>query len=152
MLENTFESPLDCAEIKPVNPQGIQPGLFTGRTDAEPEIPILWPPDANNWLAETDSVPGKDWRQGEKRTTEKEMIRWHHWLNGHEFEKALGDADGTGSLVCYSPWGCKESDKTGQLNCTELILDVLLLRNNLSINIPQIFWMWTQFTTVVRLY
>ena len=67
------------------------------------------------------------------------MIGWHYLLNGYEFEKALGVADGTGSLVCCSPWGCKESNRTEQLNCTELILDVLLLRNNLSISIPQIF-------------
>ena len=151
MLENIFESPLDCIEVKPVNLQGIQSWLFIGRTDAEPKTPILWSPNANNWLIETDSVPGKDWRQEEKRTTEDEMIGWHYWLNGYEFEKALGVADGTGSLVCCSPWGCKESNRTEQLNCTELILDVLLLRNNLSISIPQIFWMWTRFTTVVRL-
>ena len=67
------------------------------------------------------------------------MVGWHLQFDGHEFEQAPGVGDGQGSLEYFSPWGCKESDKTGQLNCTELILDVLLLRNNLSINIPQIF-------------
>ena len=134
---------LSSKEIKPVNPKGNQPWIFIGRTDAE--APILWPPDGKSWLI------GKDWGKEEQAVTEDKMIGWHYWLNGYEFEKALGVADGTGSLVCCSPWGCKESNRTEQLNCTELILDVLLLRNNLSISIPQIFWMWTRFTTVVRL-
>ena len=79
----TLESPL---EIQPVHPKGNQPWIFTGRTDVEAEITILWPPEAKNWLTGKDSVAGKDWRQEEKGTTEDEMIRWHYWLNGHEFQ------------------------------------------------------------------
>ena len=84
--KKTLESPLDCKEIKPVNPKGNQPWIFTGRTDAEAETPILWPPDVKNWLIGKDSDAGKDWRQEEKGAMEDEMAGWHHWLNGHEFE------------------------------------------------------------------
>ena len=80
VLEKTLESPLDCKEIKPVNPKGNQPWIFTGRTDAEAEAPILWPPDAKNWLIGKDPDAGKDWSQEEKGTTEDEMVRWHHHL------------------------------------------------------------------------
>ena len=90
--------------------------IFIGRTDAEAEVPILWQPDAKNWLTGKDTDAGKDWKQEEKGPTEDEMVQWHHWLNGHEFEQALGVGDGQGSLVCYSPWGCKESDMTERLN------------------------------------
>ena len=106
--------------IKPVNPKGNQSWMFIGRTDAEAEAPILWPPDAKNWLTGKDPDAGKDWRQEEKGTTEDEMVGWHHRLDGHEFEQALGVSDGQGSLVCCSPWGHKESDMTEQLNWTEL--------------------------------
>ena len=85
VLEKTLESSLDCKEIKPVNPKGNQSWIFIGRTDAEAEIPILWPPDVKNWLIWKDPDAGKDWRQEEKGTTEDEMVGWHHWLNGHEF-------------------------------------------------------------------
>ena len=89
-------------------------------TVPEAEISILWPPDVKNWLTGTDLVAGRDWRQEEKRMTEEEMVGWHHRLDGHEFEQALGVGDGQGSLVCYSPWGCKELDTTGtELNWTE---------------------------------
>ena len=85
VLEKTLESPLDCKEIQPVHPKGNQSWKFTGRTDAEPEI--LWPPDAKSWLIwKTLRNIGKDWRQEEKGPTEDEMVGWHHWLNGHEFE------------------------------------------------------------------
>ena len=94
---------------------------FTGRTDTEAETPILWPPDAKNWLSGKDPDAGKDWRQEEKGTTEDEMVGWHHWLNGHEFEQALGVGDEQRSLACCSPLGRKESDMTEQLNWTELI-------------------------------
>ena len=80
-----IESPLDC-KIKPVNSKWNQPWIFIGRTDVEAENPILWPPDAKNWLTEKDPYAGKDWRQEEKRTTEDKMIGWHHRLNGHESE------------------------------------------------------------------
>ena len=118
VLEKTLESPLDCREIKPVHPKGNQSWVFIGRTDVETETPIVWPPDVKSWLIWKDPDSGKDWRQ-EKGTTEDEMIGWHHWLNGHEFEKALGIGDGKGSLVCCSPCGHKESDTTERLNWTE---------------------------------
>ena len=86
VLEKTLESPLDCKEIKSVNPKGDQSWIVIGRTDAEAETPILWPPDAKNWLIGKDPDAGKDWRREEKGTTEDEMVGWHHWLNGHEFE------------------------------------------------------------------
>ena len=86
MLEKSRESPLDCKESQPVHPKGNQSWIFIGRTDAEAETPILWPPDVKNWLIGKDPDAGKDWRQKEKRMTENEMVGWHHWLNGHEFE------------------------------------------------------------------
>ena len=111
-----IESPLDWKEIKPVYPKGNQPWIFIGRTDAEAETPILWLPDGKSWLIWKDPYAGKDWRQEEKGTTEDEMVGWHHWLNGHEFEQALGDGEGQGSLACCSSWGRKEPDMTGRLN------------------------------------
>ena len=89
VLEKTLESPLDCKEIKPVNPKGNQSQIFFGRTDHEAEAPILWPPDENNWFIGKDPDAGKDWRQEEKGSTEDEMVGWLHWLNGHEFEQLL---------------------------------------------------------------
>ena len=88
VLEKTLESPLDCKEIKPVNPEGNQFWIFTGRTDAEAKTPVLWPHDAKNWLIGKDPDAGKDWGQEEKGTTEDEMVGWHHQHNGHEFEQA----------------------------------------------------------------
>ena len=85
MLEKTLESPLDCKEMKPVNLKD-QSWIFIERTDAEDETPILWPPDAKNWLTEKDPDAGKDWRQEEKGTTKNEMVEWHHWLDRQEFE------------------------------------------------------------------
>ena len=119
VLEKTLESPLDCKEIKPVNPKGNQSLIFIGRTDAEVEAPTLWSPDAKNWLIRRDTDAGKDWRQEEKGLTEDEMVGWHHRLYGREFEQAPGVGDGQGGLVCCSPWGQKESDTTEQLNWTE---------------------------------
>ena len=92
--------------------------IFIGRTDAEAEVPILWQPDAKNWLTGKDTDAGKDWKQEEKGPTEDEMVQWHHWLNGHEFEQALGVGDGQGSLAYCSSWGCKDSDMTERLNWT----------------------------------
>ena len=112
ILEKTFESPLDCKEIQPVHPKGNQSWRFIGRTDAEVETPILWPPDSKNWLIGKDPDAGKDWRREEKGMTEDEMVGWHHPLNGHKFEQTPGDGDGQGSLVCCSPWGHKESNMT----------------------------------------
>ena len=85
VLEKTHKSPLDCKEIQPVNPEGNQSWLFIGRTDAEAEAPILWPPDAENWLNGKNPDSGKDWRQEEKGMTEDEMVGWHHRLDGHQF-------------------------------------------------------------------
>ena len=124
VLEETLESPLDCKEIQPVNPKGNQSWIFHWRTDAEAETPILWPPDAKNWLTGKDPDGGKDWRQEEKGTTEDEMVGSHHQLDGHEFEQALGVCDGQGSLACCSPWGCKELYTTQQLNWLNILLNI----------------------------
>ena len=105
VLEKTLESPLDCKEIKPVNPKENQSWIFIGKTDVEAETPILWPPDVKNWLIGKDPDAGKDWGWEEKGMTEDEMVGWHHQLDGHEFEQTLGDGDGQGSLACCSPWG-----------------------------------------------
>ena len=102
--------------IKPFNPKGNQSWILIGRTDVEAETPILWPPDVNSWLIGKDPDAGKDWRQEEKLGTEDEMVEWHHRLNGHEFEQALGDSKGQGILVCCIPWSCKESQTTEPLN------------------------------------
>ena len=111
-----YESPLDCKEIKPVNPKGNQPWIFIGMTDAKTETSILWPPVAKSWLVRKDPDAGKDWRQEEKGMTEDEMVGWHHRLNGHMFEQIPTDGEGQGSLPCCGPWGHKESDMTEQLN------------------------------------
>ena len=95
VLEKTLESPLDSKEIKSVTPKGNQSWIFIGRTDAE--APILWPPDAKSQFTGKDPEAGKDWRQ-EKGMAEDEMVGWHHRLNGYEFERALGDGEGQGSL------------------------------------------------------
>ena len=120
VLEKTLESPLDCKEIQPVLPKGDQSWVFIGKTDAEAETPILWPPHVKSWLIGKDLDAGKDWRREEKGTTEDEMAGWHHWLNGHEFEHILRVGDGQGGLACCGPWCCKESDTTEWLNWTEL--------------------------------
>ena len=86
---------------------GNQPWIFIRRTDAESEALILWPPDVKSWLIRKNPDSGKDWRQEEKGMTEDEMVGWHHWFNGHEFEQAPGDSEGKGSLACCSIWGCR---------------------------------------------
>ena len=121
MLEKTLESPWDCKEIQPVHPKGNKSWIFIGRTDAETETPILWPPDAKSWLICKDPDAGKDWRQEEKGTTEDEMVGWYHRLNGHEFGWTLGVSDGQGGLVCCSPLGCRvEHDWATELNWTDI--------------------------------
>ena len=117
-----FESPLDCKEIKPVNPNGNQSWIFIGRTDTEAEAPILWPSDTKNLLTGKDPDTGKDWRWEEKGMTGDEMPGWHHRFNGHEFEQALGVDDGQGSLACCNPWDRKERDTTEGLNWTEVLV------------------------------
>ena len=86
VLEKALESPLDSKEIKPVHSKGNQPLIFIGRTDAEAETPILWPPDAKNWLSGKDPDARKDWMKEEKGTTEDEIVGWHHWFDAHEFQ------------------------------------------------------------------
>ena len=108
VLEKTLESPLDGKEIQPVHPKGNQSWVFIGRTDAEAETPILWPRDAESWLIWKDANAGKYWGQEEKRTTEDEMVGWHHRLNVHEFESTLGAGDGQEGLSCWGSWGPKE--------------------------------------------
>ena len=120
VLEKTLESPLDCKEIQPVHSKGHQSWVFIGRTDAEAETPILWPPHVKGWLIGKESDAGRDWGQEEKGTTEDEMAGWHHQLDGHEFEWTPGIGDGQGGLTCCNSWGRKESDTTEWLNWTEL--------------------------------
>ena len=126
VLEKTIESSLDSKEIQPVHPKGDQSWVFTGRTDTEAKTPILWPPDVKNWLIWKDPDAGKDWRLEEKGTTEDEMVAWHHWVNGHEFEQTPGDGEGQGSLVCCSPWVRKESDMAEWLNNNKCSPDLQL--------------------------
>ena len=104
VLEKTLESPLDCKEIQLVIPKGNQTWIFIGRIDVEAEIPIVWPPDAKNWLIRKDPDAGKDWRQ-EKGTTEDEMVGWHHQLDGHEFEADSGSWWWTGKPGMLQPMG-----------------------------------------------
>ena len=101
VLEKTLESPLDCKEIQPVHSKGDQSWVFIGRTDAEAETPILWPPHEKSWLIGKDPNAGRDWGQEEKGTTENEMAGWHHWLDGHEFVWTLWVDDGQ---ACCNPW------------------------------------------------
>ena len=108
VLEKTLESPLGC-KIKQVNPKGNQSWIFIGRTDAEAEALTLWPSDEKNWLTGKDPNAGKNWRPEEKRTTEDEMVGWHHRLDGHEFEQALGVGDGQGNLACSVAHGVAKS-------------------------------------------
>ena len=121
VLEKTLESPWDCKEIQPVSPKGNQSWILIGRSDAEAETPILWPPDIKNWLIWKDPDAGNDWGWEEKGTTEDEMAGWHHRLNGHEFGWTPGFGDGRGGLACCSPAGPKELDMTERLNWTETL-------------------------------
>ena len=121
VLEKTLENPLDSKEIQPVHSKENQSWIFIGRTDAEAETPILWPPDAKNWLIGKDPTAGKDWRRENKGMTEDEMVGWHHWCYGHGFEQAPGVGDGQGSLACCSPCGSKELDMIEQLNWTDFL-------------------------------
>ena len=120
VLEETLESPLDSKEIQLVHPKGNQSWIFIGRTYAEAESPILWPPHVKSLLIGKDPDAGKDWGQEDKGMTEDEMAGWHHWLNGNGFGWTPGFGDGQGSLACCGSWGCKELDTTEQLKWTEL--------------------------------
>ena len=119
MLEHTLESPLDSKEIKSVNAKGNQSWIFIGRTDAEAEGAILWPPDVKNWFTGKYPDTGKDWRQ-EKGTTEDEMVGCHHRPDGRWVWASSWSWWSKGSLACCSPWGHKESDTTEWLNWTAL--------------------------------
>ena len=118
MLEKTLESPLDCKESQSVHRKGNQSWIFIGRTDAEAEHPIFWPPNRKNWLTGKDPHARKDWRQEEKGTTEDERAGWYHWLDGCASEWTLGVGDGQGGMVCCSPWGSQKvrHDWTTELN------------------------------------
>ena len=122
VLEKTLESLLGCKEIKLINSKWNESWIFIGRTDAEAETPILWPPHEKGWLIAKDPDAGRDWEQEEKGTTEDEMAGWHHRLDGHEFGWTPGDGDGQGGLECCDSWGCLESDTTERLNWTDLLI------------------------------
>ena len=128
VLKKTLESPLDSKDIKSVNPKVSQTWTFIGRTDAAAEAPILWPPDGNRRLIGIDPDAGENWGQEDKVVTEDEMVGWHYWLNGHEFEQILRHSQGQGSLACCSPWGHKESGLIEPLNNSNKIrLDTIPL-------------------------
>ena len=127
VLGKTLETPLHCKKIQPVHSKDQSLRVFIGGTDAEAEAPIFWPPDAKKWLIK-DPDAGKDWRQEEKGTTEGEMVVWHHWLDGHEFEQAPGVGVGQGSLACCSPWSHEESDMTEWTELNEEELKSLLMK------------------------
>ena len=154
VLKKTLESPLDCKEIKPVNPKGNQSWTFIGRTDAE--APILWPSDTQSQLTGKDPAIGKDLRQEEKGRTEDEMVGWNHWLNGHKFVQAPGGGEGQGSLACCSPWDHTESDTTEWLNnsnktykvCCMLILLKISL-NLILLSAYELFFLWPPFVALV---
>ena len=150
VLEKTLESPLDSREVKPVHPKGNQSWIFLGRIDTEAEAPLVWPPDSNNWIRK-DPDAGKDWRQEAKGMAVDKMFGWHHWLDGHEFEQALGVGDGHGSLVCCSPWGCKDLDMTERMNWTELNIGQIPLFTDflefslLLLYVDSSIWIWNHF-------
>ena len=136
--EDSWES-LDCKEVKAVHPKGNQSWIFIGRTDAEAETPILWPPDVKNWLFGKDPDTGKDWRQEEKGMTEDKMVGWHHWLDGHEFEQAPRAGDGQGGLcaavhgvpksqTCLSIWTVVKENKMLPFAATWMDLEGIMLK------------------------
>ena len=121
VLEKTLESPSGSKEIEPVSPKGNQPWILIGRTDAEAEASILWPPDVKSQLTGNDPDVGEDWGQEEKGATGDELVGWYHRLNGQEFEQTVGDGEEQGGLGCCHPWGHKESDTTEQLNNKKMV-------------------------------
>ena len=124
VLEKTLQSPLNCKEIKPVNPKGNQPWIFIGRIDAKAKLQYFADTDSKSWLTGKDPDSGKDWGQEEEGATEDEMVGWYHQLNGHE--QTPEDSEGQGSLAHCSTWGCKESDN--------LVTEQQLKRYNTSVN------------------
>ena len=146
-----LESPYDCKEVQPVHPKGDQPWVFIGRTDAEAETPILWPPHAKSWLIRKDPDAGRDWRQEEKGMTEDEMTGWHHRLDGHEFEQTSGVGNEQGSLGCCNPWGHEDwHDWVIELKLTENI-DVTgyIMVENVDGILLQVFWEELPFTFLI---
>ena len=150
------DRPLNCKEIKPVNPKGNQSWIFTGRTDVETEALILWSPDVKSRLTGKELDVTKDWRQEEKGTTEDEMVGWHHRLNRHEFEQTLGNGEGQRSLGYCCPWGGKESDTTERLNNNNKAIMVKNLparagdmRHGFDPRVREILWRrgWTEEIT-----
>ena len=129
VLEKTLESPLNCKEIQPVHSKGDHSWVFIGRTDAEAETPVVWPPHSKSWFIGKDPDSGRDWGQEEKGMTEDEMPGWHYQVNGDGLGWIPGVGDGQGGLPCCGSWGCKDSDTTEQLNWTELIYSLLLLNH-----------------------
>ena len=141
MLLKTTESCLNNKVIQPVHPKGNQSWIFIGRTDAEAATPILWPPHVKNWLIWKDPDAGKDWGQEEKGLTEDEMVGWHHWLNGHEFEWTPGVGDGQGGLACCDSWGGKELDTTEWLNwLTDWLTEQTIPESQLLTRAKHISW------------
>ena len=132
VLEKPLESLLDCQEIKPVIPKGNQPWIFIGKTDAEAEAPILWPPDSNSWLIGKDLDAGKDGWQGEKGTTEDEMAGWPRWLNGHEFKQTLGDSEWQGNLACCQSMRLQSWTRLSDWTTEGLLESQLGLSNRLT--------------------
>jgi len=125
VLEKTLEGPLNCKEIQSVHPKGNQSWIFIGRTDAKAETPILWPSDAKNWLIVKDPDAWKDWRQEKKGMTDDEMVGWHHWLDGHEFEQGLAVGGRQGSLA--TPFHGVATIQIWLSNWTELNVALLIL-------------------------
>ena len=120
VLEKTLDSPLNCKEIKPINPEENRPWILIGRTGAEAGTPIPWPHDAKNIFIRRDSDAGKDWRQEEKGTTEDEMIGWHHWLNGHVWASSGSWWTGKPSVLWSMGSQRVGHDRVTELNWTEL--------------------------------
>ena len=155
VLEKTLESPLDSKEIQPVYPKGNQSWIFIGRTEAEAETPILWPPDAKNWLIWKDPYAGKDWGREEKGTTEDEMVGWHHRLNGRVWIRS-GSWWWTGKPGMLQSMG---SQRVGYNSATELnpwvqVFNLKFLKVNLTcsemqpVAIPRVYT--NTYTCVIR--
>ena len=146
VLRKTLEISLDSKKIKPVNSKENQPWIFIGRTDAEAEAPILWPPDVKSWLIGKNSYAGKDWGQEEKGVIEDEMVGWHHWLNGHEFEQTLRDSERQGSLARSCSWGHEESDTTWWMNNKAFLVSYIMELHGLEKELgwKQIFLLWEE--------
>ena len=142
VLEKTHESPLDCKEIKLVHPKGNQPWIFIGRTDAEAETPILWPPDVKNWLIGKDPVAGKDWRWEEKGMTEDEMVGWHHQLYGHEFKTSFGSWWRTGKPGMLQSMGLQ---RAGHDWVIELIIYLLIYPSIIYLSIYNTHTHWHRY-------